>query len=99
MVRFTIFNLTALLAAILGLFTYGSLQGMIGTFLAFYALGLLALFGFIPFVGIALYFVFALAIVLPELYAFWGFGSSWLMAVIILTHGLVATFISFKMFA
>ncbi|MDY6789035.1 MAG: hypothetical protein SVV03_03655, partial [Candidatus Nanohaloarchaea archaeon] len=67
--KFSIFAWNSLLAAVLGLFTYGSFKGMVGVFVLFVGLGITALLGFIPFIGPFLYLVLALFVVTPWVYS------------------------------
>ncbi len=96
--NFISFNCAALLSAFLDLFTYGSLGGMAGGFLVFYALGILSLLGFVPFVGVIIYFGISLAVVMPKIYALVGIASSWLTLFILVVHGFVALGFSLSMF-
>jgi len=86
-----------MLFAILGYFVYGGIDGALGMILSDMLLSLTALLGFIPVVGVVLYWVTANNIVMPAIFNLTGLHSTWLTTILVyfgLAVSILATLIS-----
>ena len=70
------------LFAILGYFHYGSAAGALLVALIYILLTFTAVLGFIPFIGVVLYYLVASQIVVPWALAFTGLTTSWVIDLI-----------------